>query len=175
MDSGEANARRQSPFGRSGLARCAPRKDSQSLACDRDFLIGTKTSGLARRSSTLDAVTVCRSGSLASNARRRRAGKGAGRGLDAFRRHLHAEAAAETDHRVNDGRGIGGLFDRTHETRIDLKRFVSPADCICTEGNTLPPLDISAAGKIASKSLRMACNLQRKSPTPGIAGGGHDC
>jgi hypothetical protein len=38
-------------------------------------------------------------------------------------------------------------------------RFVSPAVCICADGNTLAPLDISARGKIASKSLPMTCNL----------------
>jgi hypothetical protein len=38
-------------------------------------------------------------------------------------------------------------------------RFVSAAVCICAEGNTLPPLDISVGAKIASKSLPMTCNL----------------
>src|SRR5215471_3649317 len=42
-------------------------------------------------------------------------------GLDAFRRHLHAEAAAQADDGMNDGRGIGSLLDRAHETRIDLE------------------------------------------------------
>ena len=41
--------------------------------------------------------------------------------LDAFRRHFHAETAAEADDGMNDGRGIGGLLDRAHETRIDLE------------------------------------------------------
>ena len=39
------------------------------------------------------------------------------------------------------------------------ERFVSPAVCICADGNTLPPLDISGRGKIASKSLPMTCNM----------------
>src|SRR6516165_10236326 len=42
-------------------------------------------------------------------------------GLDALRRHLHAEAATEADDGMNDGCGIGGLLDRAHETRIDLE------------------------------------------------------
>ena len=33
-------------------------------------------------------------------------------GLDAFGGDLHAEAAAEADDRVDDGRGVGGLLDR---------------------------------------------------------------
>src|ERR1700745_3330268 len=41
--------------------------------------------------------------------------------LDAFRCDLHAETAAEADDGMNDGRGIGGLLDRAHETRIDLE------------------------------------------------------
>jgi hypothetical protein len=66
-----------------------------------------------------------------------------------------------------------GISKRTRAwSQRDL--FVSPADCICAEGNTLPPLHISAAGKIASKSLRMTCNLQRKSPASEAAGGGCD-
>ena len=39
------------------------------------------------------------------------------------------------------------------------ERFVSPAVCICADGNTLPPLDISGRGKIASKSLPMPCDM----------------
>jgi hypothetical protein len=39
------------------------------------------------------------------------------------------------------------------------ERFVSPAVSICAEGNTLPPLDILARRKIASKSLPMTCSL----------------
>ena len=42
-------------------------------------------------------------------------------GLDAFRRHLHAQTAAEADHGVDDGRGIGRFFDRAHEAGIDLE------------------------------------------------------
>ena len=42
-------------------------------------------------------------------------------GLHAFRRHLHAEAAAEADHRVHDGCGVGGLFDAQHEAAVDLE------------------------------------------------------
>src|SRR5262249_18477764 len=38
-----------------------------------------------------------------------------------FPRHLHTEAAAEADDGMNDGRGIGRLLDRAHETRIDLE------------------------------------------------------
>src|SRR5437764_2177228 len=41
--------------------------------------------------------------------------------LDALRRHLHAETAAEADHGMDDGGGIGGLLDRAHETGIDLE------------------------------------------------------
>src|SRR5262245_48762107 len=41
--------------------------------------------------------------------------------LHAFRRDLHAETAAEADDRVDDGRGIGGLLDRLHETAVDLE------------------------------------------------------
>ena len=36
--------------------------------------------------------------------------------LHAFCGDLHVEAAAEADNRVDDGRGIGGLLDREHET-----------------------------------------------------------
>ncbi len=42
-------------------------------------------------------------------------------GLDALGGHLHAEAAAEADHRVHDGGGVGRPFDRAHEARIDLE------------------------------------------------------
>ena len=42
-------------------------------------------------------------------------------GLHAFRRHLHAEAAAEADHGVHDRRGVGGLLDREHEAAVDLE------------------------------------------------------
>src|SRR5262249_39669063 len=35
--------------------------------------------------------------------------------------HLHPEASAKTDHRVNNGGGIGGALDAAHETRIDLE------------------------------------------------------
>ena len=42
-------------------------------------------------------------------------------GLHAFRRYLHAQAAAEADHRVHDGRGIGGFFDGEHEAAVDLE------------------------------------------------------
>src|SRR5437660_7546534 len=41
--------------------------------------------------------------------------------LDPLRRHLHAETAAEADHGMDDGGGIGGLLDRAHETGIDLE------------------------------------------------------
>ena len=41
--------------------------------------------------------------------------------LDSLRRHLHAETAAEADHGMDDGGGIGGLLDRAHETGIDLE------------------------------------------------------
>lgn len=49
-------------------------------------------------------------------------------------------------------------------------RFASPADCIDAEGNTLPPLDISAGAKIASKSLRMTCSLHGNDGRRGTAG-----
>ena len=42
-------------------------------------------------------------------------------GLDALRRHLHAETAAEADHGVNDRRGVGRLLDAVHEAPIDLE------------------------------------------------------
>src|SRR6185295_14923631 len=41
-------------------------------------------------------------------------------GLDAFRRHLHAEAATERHDRVHDGSCVGRGLDRAHERSIDL-------------------------------------------------------
>jgi hypothetical protein len=42
-------------------------------------------------------------------------------GLHNFRGDLHAEPAAETDHRVNNDSGIGCLLDRMNETANDLQ------------------------------------------------------
>ena len=42
-------------------------------------------------------------------------------GLDALRRDLHAEAAAEADHGVDDRGGVGGALDRMHEAAVDLE------------------------------------------------------
>jgi len=53
-------------------------------------------------------------------------------------------------------------------------RFVSPAVRICAEGNTLPPLDISAGGKIGSKSLPMTCDLQGNHGGGNRGAFGHD-
>ena len=42
-------------------------------------------------------------------------------GLDALGRDLHAEAAAETDHGMDDRRGVRRALDAAHEARIDLE------------------------------------------------------
>ena len=42
-------------------------------------------------------------------------------GLHAFRRYLHAAAAAEAHYRVYDRCGSGGFFDAQHEAAADLE------------------------------------------------------
>src|SRR6516165_638930 len=42
-------------------------------------------------------------------------------GLDALRRDLHAETAAETDHGMNDGGRVRRALDRMHKATVDLE------------------------------------------------------
>jgi hypothetical protein len=61
-----------------------------------------------------------------------------------------------------------GMSKRTR-ARSQRERFVSPAVCICAEGNTLPPLDISAPGQDSEQKLANDLQFARKSRPPGTA------
>src|SRR6185312_9285315 len=42
-------------------------------------------------------------------------------GFDSLGGHLHPETAAQADNGMDNGGRIGGLFDRAHETAVDLE------------------------------------------------------
>src|SRR5690348_17862994 len=94
-------------------------------ARDRDFLIGTCDRISLGRGEAMVDLGCCHWPAEAVALHRMHAGGAQEQmligGLNAFRRHLHAETAAEADDGMNDGRSIGGLLDRAHETRIDLE------------------------------------------------------
>src|SRR5262249_11966427 len=104
--------------------KAVARNDSPS-ARDRDFLIGTgDLVGLRRGEAMIDLGRGHRPAEAVALHRMHAGGAQEQMlfgGPDAFRRHLHAEAAAEADDGMNDRRGIGSLLDRAHETRIDLE------------------------------------------------------